>query len=361
VVVFNLQNIWIRRLISISFILIVAIIGHFLAILTWKMIVKPTYSYSSMIELPKQVAQVNNNISDSTKASRIANIHMFGQFKEKRAEPVEVVKPTVAPKATPLKFVLMATAVNVNVKKGLASIADGADVHWFRVGDDVFEKATLYAVYDDKVEFERDNGDIEVLEFKEDKLIDYKDYIAPERGQNLGSEFDYKERTTTSKNYSRNIGSNTNTTSPTTSSQTSNTSNTSRNQLPEIVTTIEEQEANVKKVQEAINTDSKVRSQVERYVTNQINKAKSNPVSTLTQYGLKYIQGKGYQVTSRARDLMLLGLRSGDIITSINGNRATTPTQDIKLIDQVMSSGEILIEYERNGKVLVMKQALLQF
>ena len=214
---------------------------------------------------------------------------------------------------------------------------------------------SLYAVYAERVEFERDNGDIEILELPSDKTSNASDFIAPERGANLGSEFDYKQSVaTTDKTYSRSKNTDK-------AISTSRVKSSSRsNALPDIVTNARSA-STVNKIQETINTDSKAKSSVERYVTKQISKAKSNPVSTLTQYGLKFISGKGYEVTSRARDLMLLGLKAGDIIVTINGNSATTPEQDIKLIDEVMASGEILIEYERNGKLLVMKQALLQF
>ncbi|BCE02074.1 type II secretion system protein N [Marinicellulosiphila megalodicopiae] len=354
--VLNLQNIWVRRLISIGFILTVAVIAHILALLTWGLIVTPSYSYSSEIELPKRDVKSTAMVSDTVNASRIANVHLFGQFAEIVVEqPIEVVQPKVEPKATPLKFVLMATAANVSLKNGMASIAEGRDTQWFRVGDDVFEKATLHAVYADKVEFERDNGEIEILEFKKDKLFDYKEYVAPERGANLGSEFEYEYDESSSENKSYSSREN-----PTFKpSGVARGVSSNSNELPEIVTTLDQRESSVEKVQSTINENANVKNQVERYVSNQI--TKSNPVSMLSQYGLKHIPGKGYQVTSRARDLMLLGLRAGDIIISINGNKATTPEQDIQLIDGVMSSGEILIEYERNGKVLVMKQALLQF
>ncbi|MCJ8312412.1 MAG: hypothetical protein MJK11_05545 [Pseudomonadales bacterium] len=354
----NLQNPWVRRVISISFILIIAMLAYFLAILTWKIIVKPNVTYSSVISLPKQAAKSNNLVSDATKASHIANVHVFGQYKEPQDESVvEEIKPDLEPKITPLKFVLMATMVSNNPKSGMASIAEGKTTSLFKIGDDVFEKATLHAVNDESVEFQRDNGDIETLELPSDKKSNFSDYIAPERGANLGSDFNRVERKTTStrSKYSRDEK-----TAEDKSLRTKGSSGTSNsNVLPDIVTNIKR--SNIKKVQDSMNNDEKVKSSVERYVTNQVNKAKSNPVSTLTRYGLKHIPGKGYEVTSRARDLMLLGLRAGDIIIKINGHTATSPEEDIKLIDTIMASGEILIEYERNGRVLVMKQALLQF
>jgi len=352
----NLQNPWVRQVISISFILIVAISAYLLAQLTWKVIVKPSATYSSEIELPKQAVKSSSGVTDAKKAGQIANVHVFGQFKEPRAEVVVEEVKKVVTKITPLKFVLKATMISNDEKGGMASIAEGKTKSLFKVGDDVFGKATLYAVYAERVEFERDNGDIEVLELPSDKKSNFSEYIAPERGANLGSEFDYKQpKSTSTKNtYTRSTSSNK-------SSAISRITGSSRNnELPDIVTNAKSP-TSVKKIQDKINTDSKTKRSVQSYVNNQITKAKSNPVSTLTQYGLKFISGKGYEVTSRARDLMILGLREGDIIITINGNSATTPEQDIKLIDEVMASGEVLIEYERNGKVLVMKQALLQF
>ena len=354
-VVLNLQNPWVKRVISISFIIIVAFSGYLLARLTWEVIVKPSVLYSSDIILPKQTVKSSAGVSDATKANRIADVHVFGQFKEPRAENIpEETKPVAKAKKTPLNFVLMSRALSSTANGGWASIAEGKTIAWFKVGDDVFEKATLYAVYDEHVEFERDNGDIEILEFTSDKKSKSANFIATERGANLGSEFDYKQPVSTNKTYSRPVSS-------LKESANDRIKNTPRsNELADIVTNVSSVDR-VKKIQESINTDSKTKNSVERYVNKQITKAKSNPVSTLTQYGLKFIPGKGYEVTSRARDLMLLGLRAGDIIITINGHSATSPEQDIKLIDEVMASGEILIEYERNGKVLVMKQALLQF
>lgn len=87
--------------------------------------------------------------------------------------------------------------------------------------------------------------------------------------------------------------------------------------------------------------------------------AYSNPQSLIDRMGLE-AGVDGYQVTRRARQLLFLGLRPGDRIVSVNDNSVGNVNQDVALLDQVLSSGEVKIEIQRGNRRFSIYQTLPQ-
>ncbi|WP_299044390.1 type II secretion system protein N [uncultured Tateyamaria sp.] len=81
-------------------------------------------------------------------------------------------------------------------------------------------------------------------------------------------------------------------------------------------------------------------------------RVRKNPQAVLDEIGLKPTD-KGY-VIADTHDIgvQLAGLRSGDLVRSVNGQAVGDPEADRKFYDEIAAAGEARIEVERGGRVL---------
>ncbi len=77
--------------------------------------------------------------------------------------------------------------------------------------------------------------------------------------------------------------------------------------------------------------------------------AVNDPAGLVNRMGLE-ATGDGYRVTRRARQLMAMGLRAGDMIISVNDMAVGNIENDQLLVDQVLASGEIKVEIQRGSR-----------
>lgn len=85
----------------------------------------------------------------------------------------------------------------------------------------------------------------------------------------------------------------------------------------------------------------------------------SNPAGALKQLGLETsANGSGYKVSSSGSMLTQLGLQSGDIILSVNGQSLGNLDDDQMLLEQVANSGQARLEIQRGNRRFVVNHTL---
>lgn len=89
------------------------------------------------------------------------------------------------------------------------------------------------------------------------------------------------------------------------------------------------------------------------------NEVTSNPAGALKQLGLETSSnGSGYKVSSSGSMLTQLGLQSGDIILSVNGQMLGNLDDDQVLLEQVANSGQARLEIQRGNRRFVVNHTL---
>ena len=79
---------------------------------------------------------------------------------------------------------------------------------------------------------------------------------------------------------------------------------------------------------------------------------RKNPQAVLDQIGLRPTEA-GYVIAEQHDvGVRLAGLRSGDLVRSVNGQQVGKPDDDRRLYDRIAASGQARIEVERDGRVL---------
>ena len=85
----------------------------------------------------------------------------------------------------------------------------------------------------------------------------------------------------------------------------------------------------------------------------------SDPAGALKQLGLETsANGSGYKVSSSGSMLTQLGLQSGDIILSVNGQSLGNLDDDQMLLEQVANSGQARLEIQRGNRRFVVNHTL---
>ncbi|MCJ8314780.1 MAG: hypothetical protein HRU38_18360 [Saccharospirillaceae bacterium] len=299
---------------------------------------------SSGIILAKSKNQVDiDPVVDNVK--QISETHLFGRLDEKPLKDNVVQidhskKPSESKDTTDLSFIILASAVSEQSKNSMVLIEYNKIKRWFKEGESVFENTTVFTIYDQYVEFKKTNGEIKKILIKNNKNNTKTNTKYSSLDLNNAFETDQYD-------FKRNDQADLSESFKSKDSEIIS----SNNEYDEIV-------SNIKNIDEIVKITNHTEIEIKKEINDQIIKAKLNPNVALTKYGIKFIQGKGYLVTSKAHLLKLFGFKAGDIITKINGYTASTPQTDIKLIDEIVESGEVLIEYNRNGRVFIMKQSL---
>lgn len=84
-----------------------------------------------------------------------------------------------------------------------------------------------------------------------------------------------------------------------------------------------------------------------------------DPEAAIAEFGLQKASGGGYEVTDKSpQSLRNLGLRSGDVVLSVNGQGLGDPAEDAALVEQVRGSGEARIEIRRGSQVFTVSHPL---
>lgn len=82
------------------------------------------------------------------------------------------------------------------------------------------------------------------------------------------------------------------------------------------------------------------------------NRVRKNPQAVLDEIGLKATD-QGYVIAdTHDAGVRLAGLRSGDLVRTVNGQAVGDPEADRKFYDQIAAAGQARIEVERGGRIL---------
>lgn len=227
-------------------------------------------------------------------------------FGEVVAEPAEEEDAPVEAPETRLNLVLQAVAAMSGEGRGFAIIAQrSGQSRAFSVGEEVFGQAELAAVYGDRVILDRD-GQMETLRYERD---DSSASLQP----------------TEDADSDANLG-----------------------------------EA-VEQAQNQASQGGDVRAQVEQMVSYVRERAASDPRGLLDEVGLEPTSN-GYQVTRRARQLQMAGLRPGDVVTAVNDNPVGNLSQDQALLNQILQTGgELKIQIQRGSRTFTIYQSIPNF
>ena len=241
--------------------------------------------------------------------SAIAMWSLFGKEGQKPT-PKQKQEEVVA-KETKLNLELQGVFVAPNEDNSTAMIAESRrDSKLYHIGDKVPGNATLSSVHQDKVLLNR-NGQLEALYFA--KSDSNSGLSKSSSSRNSRSRVDRNSRKTTSR-----------------------TSRSSRS-------------SNFAGAPKGLTADART-AMASQMVSTLKEQMDQNPDSVLGQFGLQANNGRGYRVSQSANPMLsAIGARPGDLIIAVNGNQLGDPSQDINLIEQVMSEGSIRATLERDG------------
>lgn len=268
-------------------------IAHGGANLTWRIV------DSNGVELPKPRLSQESSSETNTQLAGSADISKLHLLGIADAEPENVEESVTAPE-TRLSFELKGILAGDDEEEGSSAIIAqrGGAGEYFKVGDLVFGRARLAAVYGDHVLL-NNNGKIEKLAFEDQGagLI--------QKGRQVSK-----------------------TPSPTPPKKSGNRF---EDRLKEISTP-------------------------EEFVDLARAELIEDPQQALDNLGVES-SGEGYRVTNKAGMLLGLGMQSGDVILSINGQPLGNIEQDRGLIDEVYAAGQARIEVQRGNRRFIINHS----
>lgn len=321
---------WLHRLYGLILLGVAAWAGATTAKITWQVLAPSMVVYVDVDWSVPQTTPTHVNADTAGQMNAVISGQWFGEFRvveEKKPEPPPVVVET-AP-ATRLQLVLQGVFAASDPLRGSAMISQrGRGAELFRVGDTLFGQAELVEVYRNRVVLRR-AGALETLSFDEAPILG----SAPGNA-NLASIAQPSAAMPQA---------------PTTGPQAS-AANANRT-TSTATTRAVEPPRNSSDVQERLN------QQIRQAITDVQTQAYRNPQGLLNQYGLQLTE-QGYRVTPRSGILIANGLRPGDMIVEVNGQRVGNIERDQALIESVLASGEIRITLERNGATYRVFQEL---
>jgi general secretion pathway protein C len=281
--------------------------GVWLAQITWFFLSEPATVTAERI----QPAGSNSTESGTNwlQVSRtIAQREFFGDVVVEQAEVVEAVE---APE-TSLSFTLQAVMAQ-GEGRGFAVIGErNATGKVFGIGDDLFGKAELSAVYGDRVIIDR-RGELETLRYEK---IESSALVRSNQQDN-----------------------------------SSNSDGSSADTFQEALS-----QANAE-----VSSGGDLQTQVQGMVDYVSRRANEDPEAFVQEMGLQPTDG-GYQVTRRARQLQMVGLRPGDIVTAVNDMQVGNVQSDQALLNQILQTGgEVKIQIRRGSRSFTIYQSIPSF
>ncbi|HET8903356.1 MAG TPA: type II secretion system protein N [Saccharospirillum sp.] len=284
-------------------VILIALSAVFSAQLTWLWL-QPAPTVTAPRIQPANLNTGNGSANPEQLGATLAERHLFGQF-EAVAE-AEPERPVEAPE-TRLNMTLQAVLSRGTDGNGFAIISrGGGQASAFSVGDDIFNQATLSAVYSDRVILDR-NGQLETLRYERletSELLQVNDEPI-EDASSFGETID--------------------------------------------------------QAQQRVDRGEDVQAQVEQMVSYVQQRANSDPQGLLDEVGLE-ATGSGYRVTQNARQLAMAGLRPGDVVTAVNDQPVGNIGQDQMLLNQILQTGgELKIQIQRGSRSFTIYQSIPRF
>lgn len=293
-----IQKVWSdrldKRLPVMVTVLFIVLMGNALANMTWKLVPVP--------ELQSSLSSANssNPVTQSRRveqpmAVQIASWNLFGKFEKKKVEALPIPAVEDAPETT-LNLKLKGVFATRDPYDGRAIIADskGKDT-FYTTGAAVIGGAVLAQVFEDKVLLER-NGQFETLKLPID--------VPPSAD-------------------------------------------------PEIRSPVSRRPHNQSTRRDVTSRNPETQRVLRKYRNDLIN----NPQTVMSKFPLRvqpYNKGGklvGYRVRpGKDRKLLsMLGLRNGDVVTSVNGVPLDNPIKALEIIKSLPTTTQFTVDFERNG------------
>ena len=128
----NWQSPFWQRTLSGLWLVWVAILAYFLAVLFWQLYPLPKQTVSTELVVLQPVSSNKQGVNSAqSQANKINNAAMFG-VEKKQPKPVEN-KPKPKPKLSKLPFKIIATAASSDPKIGLVTLSDKGKSKTFKI------------------------------------------------------------------------------------------------------------------------------------------------------------------------------------------------------------------------------------
>lgn len=272
--------------------------------LTW-VFVTPVAPIGTAIIEPANQTQTTDSFDWNELSQTISERPFFGEPEVIEPEFVEVVEVVEAPE-TKLNLSLQAVLAQ-GEGEGFAVIAQSSGSgKVFQLGDDVFGSSKLESVFSDRVILDR-KGKLETLKFETSDSSDILQSVEVE---------------------------------------------------PEIEETLQ---ATIVKVNNELANGGDYQTQAQNVVNYLSQRASQNPQALLNELGLQ-ANGDGYQVTRRARQLQMIGLRPGDLVTAINDTAVGNIVDDQSLFNNLLQTGgQVKVQIRRGSRSFTIYQIIPTF
>jgi len=282
---------------------LVVVCGILLAQVTWVFL-----SPATEVVAPR-IAAASNKQADGGEnwmqvSREVASREFFGDVIIESAEPT--AKEVDAPE-TKLNLQLQAVMAQGD-GLGFAVISQRSGTgKVFGLGDDLFGDATLTNVFGDRVIIDR-RGQLETLRYERQDSNSILQTVEPTRSADAKPSDTFQEALAQANSEVANGG----------------------------------------------DLQSQVQGMVD-YVTRRANE---DPEGFVQEMGLQPT-ADGYQVTRRARQLQMVGLRPGDIVTSVNDMQVGNVQSDQALLNQILQTGgELKIQIRRGSRSFTIYQSI---
>jgi len=296
-----IQRIWVngldKRLPVFVTILTIILLAQSLANLTWRIIPQPEIVDEGRAMVTPQARAAPQARANVPNANVIAQWNLFGKVElvKPKAKPVQSVE-TAPP--TKLNLKLRGLFASTNKANARAIIADAKqDEDSYAIGDDVPGGAKVHDILKTKVVLER-NGKLEVLELPQDIPVSSGADLASAKASSRGR------------------------------------SSRRASAAPKIDSSKGDNGALLKQYRDALVSDP-------QSVMGLINARPYSKDGKLMGYKIK--PGKDRQLLRR------FGLRSGDVVTAVNGVPMNNPIKALEVLRDLSTATSLSVDVERNG------------
>ena len=301
-----IQRFWVdgldKRLPVIATFLGIVLISHSFAALTWKLVPVPDSPPSAAVANNIRQATNSNQTRSATQdqpvAAKISQFHLFGKF-EKKVAPPPVAEVATAPETRlNLKLRGVFSSQDKDLARAIIADAKGEDES-YAIGDEVPGGATLNDIFEDRVILER-NGQLETLKLPVES-------VPGETTASVGRGIPGRQSTGSTAASSP---------APTIDTATADTSQILRHYRDAL-----------------INDPQSVMGLVRVQPYNKGGKLE----------GYRIRPGKDRQLLTK------FGLRSGDIVKSVNGVPMDNPIKALEILRDLSTATSVTVDIERNG------------
>jgi general secretion pathway protein C len=297
------QRFWLggldSRLPAIVTVLLIVLLAHGLAKLTWNLVPLPEVEQAAVSE-QRQKPRAARVVREQPLANKISNFNLFGKHEPKKVV-VEPVKPAVVPE-TKLNLKLRGVFASKDKNAARAIIADSrGDEDSYRIGAALPGGATLSEIHPDRVILEH-NGRFETLKLP----VDVADSA-------VGGASTLSPSNVSPPTVDRDIN-----------------------------------RGNIASLSASTTDNAQLLGQYRSALLN-------DPNSVMGLINVRPYQKDGQLVGYRLRpgkDRALLrrfGLRSGDIVTSVNGVPMNNPVKALEVLRDLSTASQISVDVLRNG------------